>query len=189
MAQSPQTFTNELTAAARGCLALLTGKRDAPSHFDFSQRGLIGSLIAVILAVALAGFWPRLLGAPMPSGGATQSIIASGLIYAAQALTAYVALKQMNRQDGFIPYLVATNWVALVSTLLLMASTLLGALGLVILLVLLVFAIASFINIGRFIVTLAPLQIGLLFLSQAVGVFLAFAVLALVLPVPALPPA
>ena len=45
-------------------------------------------------------------------------------------------------------------------------------------------ALLTFINIGRFIVTLKPIQIGLLFVSQAVGVFLALAVLAVLLPMP-----
>ncbi len=49
-------------------------------------------------------------------------------------------------------------------------------------------AIMTFINIGRFVVTLTPLQIGLLFLSQAVGVFLALGVVAIMLPPPPLPP-
>ena len=46
-------------------------------------------------------------------------------------------------------------------------------------------ALATFINIGRFIVTLTPLQIGILFVSQAVGVFLALAVVAVMLGPPA----
>ena len=38
---------------------------------------------------------------------------------------------------------------------------------------------------GRFIVTLTPLQIGILFVSQAVGVFLALAVVAILFVPPA----
>jgi hypothetical protein len=47
-------------------------------------------------------------------------------------------------------------------------------------------ALLTFVNIGRFIVTLAPLQIALLFISQAVGVFLALGIVAVLLPGPAL---
>ncbi|MNL78445.1 hypothetical protein D3C87_2048290 [compost metagenome] len=47
-----------------------------------------------------------------------------------------------------------------------------------------VVALATFINIGRFIVTLTPVQIGILFVSQAVGVFLALAMVAIIFGAP-----
>ena len=184
MAQPTTTFLDELMAAARGCFALLVGNRQAPSYFDFSQRGLVGSLIATLIAIALAGFGPLLTGIPLPAGAATQSIIVNGALFVAQAATAFIALRQMGRQDGFIPYLVASNWVTLASALLLLASTLLGPLGIVILVLVVIRALATFINIGRFIVTLTALQIGILFISQAVGVFLALAVVAVILGPP-----
>jgi hypothetical protein len=53
--------------------------------------------------------------------------------------------------------------------------------GIVILALVVIVALATFINIGRFIVTLTPLQIGILFISQAVGVFVALAVVAVLL--------
>ena len=185
MAKTTATFLEEMTAAMRGCLALVTGKRDAATQFDFSQAGLVGSLIAVVLGIAIAGFGPLLLGAPLPSGAATQSIIVNAALFLAQAGTAYIALRQMGRQDGYLPYLVASNWVTLISALLLLASTLLGPLGLIVLVAVVVVAIATFINIGRLIVTLTPLQIGILFVSQAVGVFLALAVVAVIIGPPA----
>ena len=185
MAKTTATFLEELMAAVQGCLALVTGKRDAPSFFDFSQRGLIGSLIAVILGIALAGFGPVLVGVPLPSGAATQSIIVNAVLFVAQAGTAFIALRQMGRQDGFLPYLVASNWVTLVSAVLLLLSTLLGPLGLIILVAVVIVAIATFINIGRLIVTLTPLQIGILFISQAVGVFVALAIVAVIIGPPA----
>src|SRR5690606_25216881 len=120
-------------AAARGCFALLVGNRQAPAYFDFSQRGLVGRLIATLIAIALAGFGPTLTGMHLPAGAATQSIIINVILFVAQAATALIALRQMGRQDGFIPYLVASNWVTLVSAVLLLASTLLGGLGIAIL--------------------------------------------------------
>lgn len=180
MAQPTSTFLDELKNAARGCFALLTGDRQAPTWFDFSQRGLIGSLIAAVIAIGLAGFGPMLIGAPLPKGAATQSIVINGVLFIAQAATAFLALRQMGRQDGFVPYLVASNWVTLVSAVLLLLSTLLGPLGVAILALVVILALATFINIGRFIVTLTPMQIGILFVSQAVGVFLALAVVAII---------
>jgi len=178
LAQPTTTFLDELMAAARGCVALLVGNRQASTHFDFSQRGLVGSLIATLIAIGLAGFGPMLIGISPPPGAATQSIVINGVLFVAQAATAFIALRQMGRQDGFIPYLVATNWVTLASALLLLLSTVLGPAGLIILVLVVVLALATFINIGRFIVTLTGLQIGILFVSQAVGVFLALAVIA-----------
>ena len=185
MAQPTTTFLDELMAAARGCVALLLGRREASSYFDFSQRGLVGSLIATVIAVGLAGFGPLLTGIPLPAGAVTQSIIVNAALFLAQAATAFVALRQMGRQDGFIPYLVASNWVTLASALLLLLSIMLGSAGIIILVLVVVLALATFINIGRFIVTLTPLQIGILFISQAVGVFLALAVVAVILGPPA----
>ncbi|HEV7346362.1 MAG TPA: hypothetical protein VGN60_12105 [Devosia sp.] len=184
MAKPTSTFLDELTAAMHGCLALVLGRREAATFFDFSQRGLVGSLIATLVAIGLAGFGPLLTGVPLPPGAATQSVIVNGALFLAQAGTAFIALRQMGRQDGFIPYLVASNWVTLVSALLLLLSTLLGPVGIIILVVVVVVAIATFINIGRFIVTLTPLQIGILFISQAVGVFFALAVVAVMLGPP-----
>lgn len=185
MANPTTTFLDELTAAARGCIALLLGRREASSYFDFSQRGLVGSLIATLIAIGLAGFGPMLTGVPLPPGAATQSIIVNAALFLAQAATAFVALRQMGRQDGFIPYLVASNWVTLASALLLLLSIVLGPAGIVILVLVVILALATFINIGRFIVTLTGLQIGILFISQAVGVFLALAVVAVILGPPA----
>ena len=115
----------------------------------------------------------------------TQSIIVNAVLFVAQAGTAFIALRQMGRQDGFLPYLVASNWVTLVSAVLLLLSTLLGPLGLIILVAVVIVAIATVINIGRLIVTLTPLQIGILFISQAVGVFVALAIVAVIIGPPA----
>ena len=187
MAQPTPTFLDELTAAARGCVALLTGKRNAPDYFDFSQRGLVGSLIAVLLAVALAGFGPMLSGIQSPPGASTQAILVNLLLYVAQGGTAFLALRQMGRTDGFVPYLVASNWVTLATAVLMLISAILGPLGSLVLILVVILAIASFINVGRFVVTLKPMQIGILFLSQAVGVFLALVVVSLFVGVPPMP--
>jgi hypothetical protein len=181
LAKTSATFLEETKSAVQGCIALITGRPNAPSFFDFSQRGLVGSLIAVVLGLAIAGFGPLLLGAALPGGAATQSIIVNAALFLAQAGTAYVAMRQMGRQDGFMPYMVASNWVTLVSAVLLLVSLLLGPLGMIILIGVVIVAIATFINIGRLIVTLSPIQIGILFVSQAVGVFIALAIVAVII--------
>jgi hypothetical protein len=186
LAQPNSPYFEEAASAIRGCIALITAKRDAAAYFDFSQRGLVGSLIAALIAVMLAAFAPLVFGFDLPPGTATQSALVNGVLFVAQAAMAYIVLRQMGRQDGFVPYLVASNWVTLVSSILLLISTLFGEAGLVILLAIAIVALLTFINIGRFIVTLAPLQIALLFVSQAVGVFVALGLVAVFLPAPAI---
>jgi len=183
------SFKDELTAAMRGCYALVLGRREAPSYFDLTRRGLAGSFIAVAMAMTLAGFGPMLLGISLPPGSATQSVLINIVLFIAQAGTAYIALRQMGRQDSYVPYLVASNWITLVSAILAILSTLLGPLGPIMMFAIIVVALSSFINIGRFIVTLAPLQIGILFISQAVGVFLALGILAMLIGAELPPPA
>ena len=185
MAQPNSPFFDEAANAIRGCIALITGKRDSSAFFDFSQRGLVGSLIAAVVAIMLAAFGPLVLGINLPPGTATQSVVVNGVLFLAQAGMAYIVLRQMGRQDGFIPYLVASNWVTLVSSVLLLISTLFGQAGIILLLGIAIVALLTFVNIGRFIVTLAPLQIALLFVSQAVGVVLALGIVSLFLPAPA----
>jgi hypothetical protein len=181
LAHPPAPFLEELVSALRGCLALLTGQRDASTYFDFSRRGLVGSLIGAILAIGLAGFGPMIFGLMPPPGAATQSVVINSVLFVAQAGTAFLALRQMGRQDGFVPYMVASNWVTLLSALLLLASTLLGGLAFAIMIFVVIVAIVTFVNIGRFIVTLTPIQIGILFLSQAVGVFISMAIIGFLL--------
>ncbi|KKB76658.1 hypothetical protein VW35_18025 [Devosia soli] len=187
MAQPNSPFFDEAANAIRGCVALITGKRDSSTFFDFSQRGLVGSLIAALVAILLAAFGPLVLGLALPPGTATQSVVVNGVLFLTQAGMAYIVLRQMGRQDGFIPYLVASNWVTLFSAVLLLISTVFGPVGMVLLLGIAVIALLTFINIGRFIVTLAPMQIALLFVSQAVGVFLALGLIAIFLPAPPMP--
>lgn len=175
------TIVDEFVAAMRGCVALVMGRREAPSYFDFSQKGLVGSLIAVLVTLGITAYWPLVAGVPLPPGSATQSVLLNGMLFVAQAGTGFLALRQMGRQDGFIPYLVASNWVTLFVALISPFTYLLGPAGILVVLLIVVIAITTFINVGRLIVTLKPMQIGLLFLSQAVGVFLAIVVLGLFL--------
>jgi hypothetical protein len=187
LAQPTTTFLDELIAAARGCIALLLGRREAPSYFDFSQRGLVGSFIALLIAITFNGVLSTLAAPPELPSSISLSILLGLAAYVGQAGAAWLALRQMGRQDGFVPYIVASNWVALAIIVLLLMSMALGPLGIVILAVVFVLALASFINIGRFIVTLTPLQIGLLFLAEAAGFFVMLTIIAVMLPIPVSP--
>src|SRR5690606_17632895 len=64
---SQTTILQELTAAGRGLLALVTGDRKAATYFDFSQRGLAGSFIAFLTVTGLNAALPVLLGYSGPA--------------------------------------------------------------------------------------------------------------------------
>lgn len=158
MAKSTPTFFEELSAAARGSFALLTGDRKASTYFDFSQRGLVTSFIAFLLAGALSAFGPAVFGMTAGSGAASSGLFMSGFIYVLQAGVAWLVLRQLGRLDGFVPYIVAFNWINFFASLLSLVLLLVGA-GQFSIILVGIAALVVEINIARLIVTLAPLQI------------------------------
>ena len=177
MPQSSPTFVEEALDAARGAWALVLGRQDAASYFDFSQRGLIGSFIALVLAIAVSVFGPQLLGVGPASGAAAGMTLLSGLLFALQIGAAYFVLQMMGRLDGFMPYLVADNWVNFyVSLIGAISIVLLGGSDIMLLVVGLLSIIIE-INIARRIVTLAPVQIAIFIVAQVVAQFVGLMVL------------
>lgn len=170
------TITEELADAGRGFIALLTGNRGAASHFDFSRRGLAGSFVALLIAGVITAYGPLLLGTPGGPGAATRAIVLSAALFGLQIGVIYAVLRAFGRLDGFVPYLVADNWISLfVAILTVLGIGLIGASDVVLLVIGLV-AIIVEVNIARLIVTLAPLQIvmfiGAQFAAQFAGVVL-----------------
>jgi hypothetical protein len=184
LAQSFPSFLAEAASAAKGSWSLVIGRRDAAKYYDFSPVGLVGSLIAVLIALICAGFGPMLLGFETRPGAPTQTVLMNLALFGAQALMASIVLRQNKRMDAFVPYLVTSNWITLMSGVVLLFSVLLGEAGLVVLFAVAVAAMLTFVNIGRHIMTLRGWQIAMLFVSQAVGVFLAMGIIALLLPIP-----
>lgn len=169
MPQSSPTFLEEALDAARGAWALVLGRPDVARHFDFSTRGLIGSFIALVLAVGVSVFGPMLLGVPSPAGAATSMTLLSLLLFGLQIGAAYIVLNMMGRLDGFMPYLVADNWVNFfVSVIGAVSIVLIGGSDVLLLAVGLVSIIIE-INIARRIVTLAPMQIAIFIVAQVVA--------------------
>jgi hypothetical protein len=175
--QSLPTFFDEARDAARGAWALVLGRQDAPRYFDFSLRGVIGSLIALVLAVAVSVFGPALLGVASPTGAAATMTLLSVLLFAIQIGTAYFVLNMLGRLDGFLPYLVADNWVNFyVSLIGAVSIVLLGGSDIMLVVVGLVSIIVE-INIARRIVTLAPMQIAIFIVAQVVAQLVGLVVL------------
>ena len=168
------SLSDEMKLAARGFVAILKGRRDAGAFFDFSDRGLAGSFIALLIMVTLGAYLPSI--ALYPSSNPTQELSASFAIFAAtivfvvRIMFGALALLWLGRMDGFVPYLVADNWVRffiviLYTGLLLldfglkMSTIIAGTLLLV-----------CEINISRLIVTLRPVQIALFQVAQLIGI-------------------
>ena len=167
MAQSTPTFLDEFFAAAQGTFALLTGDRKAATYFDFSQRGLVTSFIAFLLAGAISAFGPRLLGLSIESGAASTGLLLSAVLYGLQTGAGWLVLRQFGRLDGFVPYLVGFNWINLFASLILLVLLMVGA-GQFATIVVGVAALVVEINIARLIVTLPPLQIVVFIVAKLV---------------------
>lgn len=173
-------------------MALLVGDRQSSSYFDFSLRGLVGSFIAFLLVtLATAFLLPLLVGGVSPPGEATRGIISTLLLLAVKDGAAWLFLRQNGRLDGFVPLLVADNWVnvfgaiigAIVAALVGPSDIVLLGMGLVVIII--------EVNIARLIVTLSAWQIAIFIVVQlvasSVGVFLLFAFGILAMPEAPLP--
>ena len=169
-----------MASAGRGLGALIVGNRAAPNYYDFSQRGLVGSFIALLLVTGMSAALPMLLGF---SGGRVFATVVGGVIqYALQIGFAAALLRQIGRADGLLPYLVADNWSAFYITLGTMALGFAGLGGDLILIALGILVLVVEVNIGRLVLKLQPLQIAMLIVAQLVGVVLAQFVLSGLFP-------
>jgi hypothetical protein len=180
LAQQQSTFIEEMMAAGRGVIGLLTGDRQAGTYFDLSQRGLAGSFIALLLITALNAVLPIVLGSESES--IARGVITVVLLFGLQLGFSMIVLRQVNRMDGLIPYLVADNWATFFLTL---VSAALAAAGLAndfTLIVLGVIVIIVEVNIARLIVTLPPLQIAMFLIAQLVGVSIGLVIIGVLFP-------
>ncbi len=177
MPQPSQTFLEEALDAARGAWALVLGRPDAARYFDFSVRGVIGSFIALVLAVGVSVFGPQLFGVPSASGAAATMTLLSVLLFGLQIGAAYIVLQMLGRLDGLLPYLVADNWVNFFVSLIGAVSIILLGGSDVLLLAVGLLSIIVEINIARRIVTLAPMQIAIFIVAQIAAQLLGLLVL------------
>lgn len=184
MAQPTTTFLDELTAALRGYLALLTGRREAPGFFDFSQRGLVGSFIAVVIGVGLTALHPQAPGEPAVAGAAITVLIFAAMVVGVQYGVAWLVLRLLGRGDGLVPFMVVQNWGVLFQAI--VGEAILLTLGPPIvmagdvpqlttasfpLVVLAIAVIVIAVNVARLILTLRPMHV-VLFVGAQFGAML-----------------
>jgi len=181
----PTTLFEELISAARGVAAIVAGDRRAAACFDFSPRGLAGSFIAFLVAMVVNAYMPDLnadsSAAALP---ATRLLTIGAFLFAAQVAFSALVLRQLNRLDGFVPYLVADNWTTF---FVVAVSTILALMGVPSDFVVLVggaLALIVEINIARLILTLRPWQIAMFLVAQVVGVAIGLILVWSVFPLP-----
>jgi hypothetical protein len=174
-----KSYIEEMTAAVQGVAALVIGNRKAPDHFDLSQRGLVGSFIA-LLVILFAELLVGIATGRLAPGQTGPTVVQTILFYGAITLAPRVLLGAIGRADAFRPYLVALNWANFVFSIILLAVNLVGATPLFLVVVIAAF-IAS-INVARIMMTLKPMQIVMLFAVQLIGFLIAFTVLLMLFP-------
>lgn len=182
MADKTTTLWDEFLLAARGSWALLRGDRTAPQFFDFSRRGLYGSFIALSFSTVFNAVLPLLLGAGRTAGPLGLTLIAVAIVYVLQIAFSALALKQMQRLDGLVPYIVADNWNTVLLVLLAAALLLVGVPAEPAVLVIGLVGLVIKINVARLIVTLSPWQVAIFLVSQLVGGGVGLFVLGAILP-------
>lgn len=175
------TLIEEMMLAARGIVALLLGKREAPQYFDLGLRGLVGSVIAFLVATAVNAYLPMLLD--MQTEGATpawEGLLIVSILMTGQIGASAILLRQFGRLDGLVPYLVADNWATFFVTMISIVLNLVGFSNDLFMLGTVLVVIMLEINIARLIVNLRPLQIVGLLAVQLVGVTAALMVIGLI---------
>lgn len=189
MPQPIPSFFDEARNAAQGAWALVLGRRDAAQYFDFSQRGLVGSFIAVVLAVAISALSPHPIEASTPPVTIFGVVFLSAIVLAAQFGVIYLVLRQLGRADSYVPFLVVQNWATLFQSILgtvvvvllgppmVVDANGLGQLtsGSLPYFALSIAVLVIWVNTGRLIMTLRPLHVAI-FIASLLGT-------ALILPV------
>ncbi|MCF6303596.1 MAG: hypothetical protein L3J13_10460 [Devosiaceae bacterium] len=169
-------FFHELKDAGRGIIAVLKGEKDASIYFDLSLRGFVGSMVVFLVAATFNAYLPGIMeetgqasAQDRPSPTASMAILLVAVIFTFQTAFGAMALKQFNKFDGLIPYLVVSNWATFFFTAVFAILKLLNLSALPLLLIMAIVLILSEINILRLIIGLKPVQIAMFIIAQFVG--------------------
>jgi hypothetical protein len=182
LATQLKSLIDEMSAAARGCIALIVGDRRAADYFDFSLRGVAGSFIAFLAATLINALVPLLFGVQPQPGEISRSLLLVAVLFALQLGCSALVLRQIGRLDGLLPYLVADNWATFFISILSTVLTIAGVGGEFAIIAIGILVIVVEINIARLIVTLTPLQIAMFLVAQLVGVTIGLLVLGGLMP-------
>jgi hypothetical protein len=162
------------------------GRQDASKHFDLTLRGLVGSFLPFLFSALLNAVVLRaLLNAPELNPDADialfnvmpwQSMLIVLGVYGVQIAFAAMILKNMQRMDGLVPFVIASNWLnfyLVAITLILLPLQLDPVITQPVLFC--AFLVTLF-NIGRLIATLSPTRTVFLLVGQFLGTFIFMAI-------------
>jgi hypothetical protein len=163
------TFWSEAVSAARGVGGLIVGDREVARRFELTTQGLAGSFAALLVVMGIGAGLPLLLGF---HGLVLRAVVIFAISFVLQVGCAALALRQVKRLDGFVPYLVADNWASVCVTLGGLVLSLLGVPNEIIGFPVGVLMIVIAVNIGRLIIKLQPMQVAMFTVAQVVGYLL-----------------
>jgi len=184
LSNKPTTIIDELVDAGRGVAAILMGDRRAATCFDFSLRGLAGSFIAFLVATAASAYLPTIGGGSDAQLPTWRLLLMAGFLFGVQVGFSALVLRQLNRFDAFVPYLVADNWATFFITAVSTVLSLIGLSGDLVLIVVGILVLIIEINIARLIMTLKPWQIAMFLVAQVVGVSIGLIIIGVAFPLP-----
>jgi hypothetical protein len=122
---------NQVRAAVEGAVLLLKNDERGMEAFDLSLDGFWRSFIAVLIVLPIYALIVAIqaadLGPDPDRPGLALRLSSYGLQWAAFVATAAVLAKVMRREPYFVPYVVASNWAAVVQIGLVLATVLLAA--------------------------------------------------------------
>lgn len=176
------SFPDAMRAALVGVGAIITGKRDAITHFDLSRAGLVDSIIALLISTGISAALPLLLGSPGARGAAFEVVFSVALLLAAQISASAIVLKQLNMQDRLLAYIIADNWASFYATLGMLALTIIGVPQMILLLPAFILVVTIEINVARLIVGLRPMQVAMFIASHLIAGLLGLLILMSIFP-------
>jgi hypothetical protein len=176
------SYIEEVSEAAKGCLAILRGDRDAPEYFDLTLHGLVGSLIALVVMMAAQAQLPVDSSEPGVVLNPLAEILLVSAAIAVWAVVLYYFLRFTGRLDRFVPFLVVYNWGNVFAAVIWLVLALLGIANLFVTLVIGVVSIYFFVRAAIVIMGLSLAMIAGLFVAELLAFSLAVALLGALLP-------
>lgn len=176
------TFWEETRHAARGCLAILRGERDAAEYFDLSLRGLIAPVIGLLVAI---GVITQLMAiAQSEAGGPTpMSVLLAMIVLAALSVVVlFYFLRFVGYGDRLVPFLVVIYWGNFFAIVLLLLLSMIGLAGYLFLFALVLVSIYFFVRSAQLIIGLNALMIVMLLVTQLAAGWFANAAMEALLP-------
>lgn len=176
------TFWEETRRAARGCLAILRGERDAAEYFDLTLRGLIAPVIALLVVIGLIMQLMAISQAQVGGPSPMAVLLAMILLAALSVVVLFYFLKFAGYGDRLVPFLVVIYWGNFYAILLLLVLSMIGLAGYLFLFGLVLVSIYFFVRTAQLIIGLNALMIVMLLVTQLAAGWVANAAMEVLLP-------